>query len=251
MIREQTLEGGGVLHLTLDRPKANILDAEMIRGVRGAVERGLRPETKLLVFEGAGDHFCFGASVEEHRAEQAGEMLAGFHGMFRDLARAAVPTCAVVRGQCLGGGLELASWCTWIVASPDARLGQPEIRLAVFPPMASLLLPWRVGGGAALDLCVSGRSLTAARALEIGLLSAVSEDPGAWWRALYAEQLAPMSASSLRLAERAARLSLLRRMEAELPALERLYLDELMATRDANEGIQAFLERRRPTWTNS
>ncbi len=251
MIREQTLEGGAVLHLTLDRPAANILDAEMIGGVRRALRQSLRPETKLLVFEGAGEHFCFGASVEEHRAERAGEMLATFHGMFRDLARAAVPTCAVVRGQCLGGGLELASWCSWIVASPGARLGQPEIRLAVFPPMASLLLPWRVGGGAALDLCVSGRSLGADEALDAGLISAVSEDPTAWWRALYAERLAPLSASSLRLAERAARLSLLRRLEDELPELERLYLEELMATRDANEGIEAFLERRRPTWTNT
>ncbi len=251
MIREQTLEGGAVLHLTLDRPVANILDAEMIGGIRRALEQSLRPETKLLVFEGAGEHFCFGASVDEHRAERAGEMLAAFHGMFRDLARAAVPTCAVLRGQCLGGGLELASWCTWIVASPGARLGQPEIRLAVFPPMASLLLPWRVGGGAALDLCISGRSLTADEALSAGLISAVSEDPTAWWRALYAERLAPLSASSLRFAERAARRSLLRGLEEELPELERLYLEELMATRDANEGIEAFLERRRPTWTNT
>lgn len=250
MIRARQLEGGGALHLTLARPKANILDAEMIRGIRAALERDVSAGTKLIVFEGEGAHFCFGASVEEHRAESAGEMLETFHGMFRDLARLGVPTCAVVRGQCLGGGLELASWCTWIVATPDACLGQPEIRLAVFPPMASVLLPWRVGGGAALDICVSGRTVTAAQALDMGLISAVTDAPEVWWREHYTSHLAPTSASSLRFAERAARRQLIRQLDAELPELERIYLSELMATHDANEGIQAFLERRRPTYTN-
>jgi cyclohexa-1,5-dienecarbonyl-CoA hydratase len=155
-----------------------------------------------------------------------------------------------VRGQCLGGGLELASWCTWIAASPDARFGQPEIVLAVFPPMASLLLPWRVGGAAALDLCVSGRSYSADEALACGLIQAVTDAPDAWWRALYTERLAPMSASSLRYAERAVRLTLTDQLDTHLPKIERIYLAELMATHDANEGIEAFIERRPPTFTH-
>ena len=251
MIRAETRKDGGVLHLTLARPKANILDAEMIHGITGALERDVTARTKLVVFEGEGAHFCFGASVEEHRAERASDMLATFHALFRTLGRLAVPTCAVVRGQCLGGGLELASWCTWIVASPDARLGQPEIRLGVFAPMASVLLPWRVGGGPALDLCVSGRSVTAEQALAMGLVTAVADDPTAWWTGLFDTSLATTSASSLRFAERAARRTLMQQLNHHLPEIERLYLGELMATHDANEGIEAFIERRPPTFTNA
>ncbi len=250
MIRAEGLEGGAVLHLVLDRPPANILDARMIASIVASLDSHVTDDTKLIVFEGAGDHFCFGASVPEHQKDQAGDMLSSFHGMFRKLARLAIPTCAVVRGQCLGGGLELASWCTWIVATPEARLGQPEIKLAVFPPMASVILPWRVGGGAGLDLCVSGRSVRTEEALSMGLITAISEDPGGWWHKRYERNLAPTSASSLRFAERAVRGELERRMDTHLPTLEALYLDELMNTHDANEGIVAFIERRKPNFSN-
>jgi cyclohexa-1,5-dienecarbonyl-CoA hydratase len=242
---------GAALRLVLDRPKANVLDAAMIGALSDALRTRVTSATRLVVFEGAGDHFCFGASVEEHQADQAAAMLETFHGFFRTLAEIGVPTCAVVRGQCLGGGLELASWCTWIVATPGARLGQPEIKLAVFPPMASLLLPWRIGGAHALDLCVSGRSVTAHEALAMGLVNVVTDDPQVWWRALVTEHLATTSAGSLRHAERAARVSLLHQLDTLLPALERSYLSELMATHDANEGIVAFIERRKPTYSNT
>lgn len=251
MIRVEALEDGAVVRLVLNRPKANILDAAMIGAIVEALDAQVHKHTKLVLFEGEGAHFCFGASVEEHQAEQAGDMLRAFHGLFRKLAELAVPTCAIVRGQCLGGGLELASWCTWIVATPDARLGQPEIKLAVFPPMASLLLPWRVGGAHGLDLCVSGRSVKAEEAQQMGLISAVTDDPESWWRALFDKHLAPTSASSLRFAERAARIDLSERFETQLPKLEQLYLSELMNTFDANEGIAAFLERRPAKYTHA
>jgi cyclohexa-1,5-dienecarbonyl-CoA hydratase len=251
VIKREKREDGAMVRIVFDAPKGNILDGKMIRAISEALDADVETGTKLVVFEGAGKHFSFGASVEEHRREEAPAMLDAFHGLFRQLARLAVPTCAIVRGQCLGGGLELASYCTFLVATPDARLGQPEIRLAVFPPMASLLLPWRIGGGAALDLCVSGRAVDAAEAHRIGLVNAVAEDPEAWVNALFAESLRPTSASSLRFAERAARADLARRMEQDLPALERLYLDELMTTHDANEGIAAFIERRPPQLRNA
>ncbi len=235
---------GAVLHLLLDAPRANILDDALLRGLSGALERHLRPDVKVVVFEGVGPNFSCGASVAEHRAEQAPAMLARFHGLFRQLAAQAVPTAALVRGYCLGGGLELASWCTWVVATPDASFGQPEIKLGVFPPMASLLLPWRVGAGPALDLCVSGRTIGAIEAHRLGLVSAVAEDPSAWWQAFFAEHIAATSAAALRFAERAARVGLQATLDAHLPALERMYCDELMKTHDANEGIAAFLEKR-------
>ena len=249
MIRCATKLEGAVLHLVLDQPKGNVLSSKMIGAISEALDREVEAQTRLIVFEGAGKHFCFGASVEEHQAARAQAMLTAFHGLFRKLAELAVPTCAVVRGQCLGGGLELASWCSWIVATPDARLGQPEIQLAVFPPMASILLPWRAGGRVALDLCVSGRSMRADEALAAGVINAVSEEPEAWWNDL-AERLVKSSASSLRYAERAVRRPLMRQLEHDIPELERLYVDELMTTHDGNEGIAAFLERRAPEYTH-
>ncbi len=242
---------GRALHILLNTPKANILNAAMIGAISKAVDTMVSDETCLIVFEGAGDHFCFGASVEEHRAEEAAAMLAAFHGLFRKLASLGVPTLAVVRGQCLGGGLELASWCTWIVATPEAQLGQPEIQLAVFPPMASLLLPWRAGGQVALDLCVSGRSLSSDAALSLGVINAVTEDPTAWWDDLVEKRLSRTSASSLRFAERAVRKQLMHQLETVLPDLEQLYLDHLMKTHDANEGIHAFIERRKPNFKHN
>ena len=250
MIRSERLYGGAVVRLVLDRPKANLLDLEMIRGISNKLDEDVGAGTKLVIFEGAGGHFSFGASVKEHEKAQARQMLEAFHGLFRKLAELAVPTCALIRGQCLGGGLELASWCSMVAASPEARLGQPEIQLAVFAPMASLLLPWRVGGGAALDLLVTGRSVTAEEALRLRLVDAVTENLEGWWRSRYEAHMAGASAIALRFGERAARASLMASMRRDLPELERLYLEGLMETHDANEGIAAFLEKRRPDYQN-
>jgi cyclohexa-1,5-dienecarbonyl-CoA hydratase len=248
----ERLEERRILLLRLAAPKANILDRPMLDAIGGALE-GLELDSALraILFEGAGPNFSFGASVEEHRPERVAEMLARFHGLFRRLIDLGVPTVAIVRGQCLGGGLELASFASWIFAAPSAVFGQPEIKLGVFPPLASLLLPWRLGGGAALDLCVSGRSIGAAEAQRRGLVHAVAEDPASAALDFVREHLLPLSATSLRFAERAARSDLLSRLERALPALERLYLDELMATPDAVEGIQAFLDKRPPRFGGS
>lgn len=251
MVRTESYCDGFVLHIELNRPKANILDEAMIRSIDGALDAEVTQQTRLIVFEGAGNHFCFGASVEEHRAEKAQDMLTAFHGLFRKLAKLAIPTCAVVRGQCLGGGMELACWCSWIVATPDAQFGQPEIKLAVFPPMASILLPWRCGGQLALDLCLTGRSLNAEQALQLGVISAVAENPKQWWQSLVQDHLSKTSATSLRFVERAVRLKLQEQMDCDLPKLERLYVDELMKTHDANEGINSFLERRSPNYISN
>jgi cyclohexa-1,5-dienecarbonyl-CoA hydratase len=246
------LNEGQVLSLTLDAPKANILDTKMVLELIAAVEEAAADDgLKAIVIEGAGKHFSFGASVEEHAAEKVGEMLPTFHALFRALSRAAIPTVAVVRGQCLGGGMELASYCSWIFAGEGAAFGQPEIKLAVFPPVASVILPWRLGGGRALDLCVSGRSITAQHARDIGLVHSVSADPGETARAFIAEHVLSKSATALRFAERAARHGLSLALDSHLRAIEALYLDELMKTPDANEGIAAFIERRPPNYAQS
>lgn len=248
-IKSELRHDDQVLHLLLDAPKANVLDGEMMAQISSAIdEHDANPRLKAIIFEGAGKHFSFGASVEEHTKDRAKQMLSAFHGMFRRLAELGVPTLSIVRGQCLGGGMELASFTSWIFASPTAAFGQPESSLAVFPPMASVLLPWRVGGGHAVDLCVSGRSITAEEAKSIGLVHSVDEDPAATCDAFIEQHLLPKSASSLRFIEKAARLSLSDALERQLPVLEALYLDKLMETRDANEGINSFIERRKPVF---
>ncbi len=249
-----TEHDGAVERIVLNRPKANVLDAAMIGAIRAHVA-GLaeRRDLRQIVFEGAGKHFCFGASVEEHRKERAPAMLEAFHAMFRELEALAVPTTALVRGQCLGGGLELAAFCSHVIAEEGAQLGQPEIKLAVIAPMASILLPYRVGEGRAQDLLLSGRSVDALEARAMGLVNAVAA-PGEGEEALQgwiAGEILPLSPSSLRFAYRTARLALARRLERDLPEIERIYVDELMETHDANEGIASFLERRRPEFDGS
>jgi cyclohexa-1,5-dienecarbonyl-CoA hydratase len=180
-------------------------------------------------------------------------MLEQFHGLFRALIGLAVPTAALVSGQCLGGGLELALMCNLMFVDESASLGQPEINLGVFPPPASLILPLKIGQARADELLLSGRSIKGPEAAAMGLAfrcAATREAMLAEAEQWTVQQILPKSASSLRFAVKAARSAFNDALSEGLTRLERLYVDELMATHDANEGIAAFLERRQPTWMN-
>lgn len=236
---------GALLRLRLSRPKANLIDAGMIGALRSALREHL-PGTRLraVLLDADGPHFSFGASVEEHLPESCAGMLRELHALILQLLASPVPVLVAVRGQCLGGGLEVAIAGHRIFAAPGAVFGQPEIRLAVFAPAASCLLPERIGRSSAEDLLLSGRSIGAEEAHRIGLVDALAEDPGRAALAYFEEHLAPRSASSLRFAVRAARIGLVDRVGAKLAEAERLYLEELMATHDALEGLTAFIEKR-------
>ena len=251
-VRLEIEEHGALWRVTLATPKANIIDSEKISRLSSIFEAARSAAgLKAIVLEGEGHHFSFGASVEEHLPGAFERMIPAFGGMFRQMFDCSVVTLAAIRGQCLGGGLELACVCHRLFAAPDARLGQPEIVLGVFAPIASVLLAGRVGRGPAEDLCLSGRTISAAEALRIGLVDEVVEDPGAAALAYAREHLLPRSASSLRLAARAVRGPFARAFEDDLARAERLYLTELMATHDAREGLTAFLEKRQPIWRNA
>jgi cyclohexa-1,5-dienecarbonyl-CoA hydratase len=248
----EILHGGQVVRLTLNAPKANVLDAEMMAELQTALDdlRG-QPSVKLVQFTGTGDHFCFGASVPEHTREQAPQMLKQFHQLFFTLADLAIPTAAVVSGQCLGGGMELALMCNFMFADKSANLGQPEIQLGVFAPPASLLLPMKVGQARADDLLLTGRVISAEEAAGMGLLTALYDDRESMLAGVdtwTAKQIVRKSASSLKFAVKAARLEFNRVVKERLKEQERFYIDELMVTHDANEGIASFLEKRRPDW---
>lgn len=248
----QALEHGAVWRVTLATPKANLLDIEMSAQLSSIFDRAREARAlKAILIEGQGAHFSYGASVQEHLPGKCEAMLRGFHRLFYQLLELNVVTLAAVRGQCLGAGLELAAFCHRVFASPDARLGQPEIALGVLAPVASVALAERVGRSPAEDLCLSGRSIAAEQALLIGLVDEIAEDPAEAALGYVREFLLPRSASSLRIAARAIRSGYARRFREELAEIERLYLEDLMSTKDAVEGLEAFLEKRDPSWSNS
>lgn len=250
----ERLEAGAYWDVRLSGSKGNILDSRLVEALTRLFERAAADrELKTICLRGEGNHFSFGASVPEHLPEQVGDMLPRFHALFRALAASSVPCLAAVRGQCLGGGLELAMFCHRIFAAPDAKLGQPEIVLGVFAPVASLLLHERVGRARAEDLCLTGRTVSADEALRMGLVDVLSDDPERAALEYFRQYFAPKSASSLRFAVKACRHRIERLLVEDLPAIEKIYLDPregLMSTSDAVEGIQAFLDKRPPSWGN-
>jgi len=238
-----------LLRLTLARPKANLIDAAMIAALFDAFEAHRHaPDLRGVLVDHDGPHFSFGASVEEHLPAHCAQMLASLHALLGAMLEYPAPILVAVRGQCLGGGLELALAGGPIFAAPDAKFGQPEMKLGVFAPAASVLLPWRVNQPAAEDLLFSGRTIGAEEARAIGLVQHVADDPAATALAYFAEHLAPRSAASLRHALKAARGARVKRAKERLADVERLYLDGLMVTHDANEGLDAFLAKRPPLW---
>jgi cyclohexa-1,5-dienecarbonyl-CoA hydratase len=240
-----------LLRIRLARPKANVINEEMIEALAEAfadAHARAAPAIRAVLLSAEGPHFSFGASVEEHLPETCAAMLSSLHALVLRMLECPVPVLVAVRGQCLGGGLEVALSGHLLFAAPGASLGQPEIVLGVFAPAASCLLPERVGMAAAEDLLLSGRSIDGNEALRIGLVHAVADDPEAAALAYFDEHLAKRSASSLSFAVRAARAGLVERVRAKLAAVEELYLTGLMRTRDATEGLTAFLEKRPAQW---
>jgi cyclohexa-1,5-dienecarbonyl-CoA hydratase len=241
--------GGGLLRLRLARPKANIVDAEMIAVLHGAlVAHGSNRALRGVLLDAEGPHFSFGASVEEHLPARCAQMLASLHALIVAMVEFPVPILVSVRGQCLGGGLEVALAGQWIFAAPDAQFGQPEMKLGVFAPAASVLLPYRVNLPLAEDLLYSGRSIAAAEAKACGLVHTLADDPEIAALGWFHEHLEGKSAAALACATAAARGAMRRDVRQRLADVEHLYLDRLMATRDANEGLVAFLAKRKPQW---
>ena len=248
------LHGGSVARLTLRAPKANILDAAMITaldaGVRDIIERR---NLHAVIITSEGPHFSFGASVEEHLPDRIRPTLAALHGLLRRLLDVPAPTIGALRGQCLGGGLELALACDLLVAEESAQLGCPEIKLGVFPPAASALLPVRIGAARAAALTLTGASIGGREAAAIGLVARVAPDGGleASVDGWLSDAFLSRSPVGLRFAAMAIRAEARRAAVEILPGAERLYLDEMMREPDAVEGIRAFLEKRDPRWMGS
>jgi len=236
--------------ITLAEPPLNILDIAMLADLRDALA-AVKPDRHCLIIDAQGDKaFSAGASVQDHLGDRVATMLGNFHDCFRILARLDLVTVALVRGAALGGGCELALACDFVLASDRAKFGQPEINLGVFPPVAAYQLSRQTAPRKGLELLLTGEPVDAATAERLGLVNAVfpaadfDASSEQWLQRLYRQ-----SASSLRFARKAFRLAQSADFDERLAAVERLYLEELMITGDANEGLNAFIEKRKPAWS--
>ena len=253
-VSAELLESGTLLRLVLDSAPGNILTSGLIEQLERALtahenERSLR----MVVLQGAGGQFSWGASVEEHRRAAAPAMLRAMSRLVRHVARYPVPVAALIEGRCLGGGFELALACQLIFTTPDALMGCPEIKLGVFPPVLAALGPSRLGGALSTRLVLTGESLTAADARACGFSTAVFDgpDPFARFTDWYRKGPARLSAAALRTAAQAVRVGSAPILGARLEELEQLYLDRVLTSHDGNEGIEAFLARRAPVWEDA
>lgn len=241
-----------VARITLAKPPLNILTIAMMKEVADAIQRlGGQHDVCAVVFGAApGSHaFSAGASVEEHKPETVYQMLGAFHGIFRALDQLSKPVVAAVGGAALGGGCELVAFADIVVAAQSARFGQPEIKLGVFPPVSSVLLPRVIGEKKAREMILTGELLTAEEARAVGLINHVVPDNAV--DAKTEEVLAAlrqMSVPALELSRRALGETVGLPFEEALKRAEDIYLNQLMSHSDPGEGVQAFIDKRPPLW---
>jgi cyclohexa-1,5-dienecarbonyl-CoA hydratase len=244
-----TFDGASAL-VTLDHPQVNSLDRLHVLALEERIrEASRRRDTKLIAIASKGHDFSAGLDVNELVPERADLLIKAFHSLIRLLLTIEVPTMSLVQGRALGGGAELALACDFVFAETTASFGFPEIRLGLFPPVAAVLLERRVGRTKAADLLLCGAAINAEAAERRWLINALV-NPGDLVNALelMRERLQPFSAASLRMSKRAMALGSSADPIAGLSLVERVFLKELIATHDAREGVEAFLEKRGPVW---
>lgn len=237
----------GISRITLNRPPVNVLNSAMLEEFTAAITEAA--DARVVVLAARGKAFCAGVDVGEHLPEKVAPLLGRFHAACRGLLALDAPTIAAVHGPALGGGCEVVMLCDFVIAARSATFGQPEIRLASYPPVAAAALEHLVGLRRALSLMLLGDVLTADAAQAAGLVTTVTDD-GALEETVEGliGRFAQLSAPALRMAKRAALQNFRRAFEEALQAAEHLYLHELIGTADAREGITAFLEKRAPVW---
>ncbi|HKR00920.1 MAG TPA: enoyl-CoA hydratase-related protein [Pyrinomonadaceae bacterium] len=240
--------------IRFSRPPLNVFNIAMMRELTDAVnECATRRDMVAIVFEAGKSSRAFsaGVAVEEHVEETIYQMLDSFHGIFRALEQAAKPVIAVVDGAALGGGCELVAGCDIVIASDRSRFGQPEIKLGVFPPIAAVLLPRIIGDKRARELILTGEMIDAHEALRLGLVNAVVPTTGLGQKTEeLLVRLRELSAPALEAARRAIDLGRGSTLEEALRPVEDFYLNELMKSEDAHEGVNAFMQKRKAVWKN-
>ena len=240
-------------YLIIDRPPVNILDIPTMEEMNDAIlSLGDSTDVKVLVLGSTGEKaFSAGVDVADHTEDRVDSMLETFHGIFRNLQKIDAVTVAACKGLTLGGGCEVALFCDLIFAADNLKIGQPEIKLSVFPPIALLVLPRLVGLKHAAELLLTGKVITAAEAEKIGLVNKVV--PLDTFDTALEDFIQPFSELSLvgiKYSKKGLALGLESSFQEGLERIEKLHKDSLMATEDAHEGLKAFMEKRAPMWKN-
>jgi len=243
----------GVATLTLNRPPLNVLNIEMMEEINTYFESLLKEKAlKLLVVQAAGKAFSAGVDVGEHLGDLVYKMIEVFHKMFRLMDVLKVPSISVVNGSALGGGCELAVYCDMVIATEKAKFGQPEIQVGVFPPIAALAFPRMMGRKKALELILSGDVISAQEALALGMINKIVPEASLAEEVnRFVEKFKRLSGIVLKLTKEATLAGLNDDSERGLKVIEKIYLDRLMKTNDAMEGLKAFLDKRKPAWKDS
>ena len=238
--------------ITFNNLPLNILNIEMMKEINKALTEFQSKNLKVLILNANGKAFSAGVDVADHTKEKVGEMIHVFHEIFTNLYKINAPTVALVNGAALGGGCEVATFCDIVIASEKSKFGQPEIKVGVFPPVAAAIFPKLMWSKKALELIVTGDVISAEEAKELGLVNHIlpvenfDEDA----EKIITEKLASNSAIVLQLTKRAFMEGATRNYSESIKEIENIYLNELMKTSDANEGLAAFLEKRQPVWKN-
>ena len=250
-VRWETRDGVGFL--TLDHPPVNILTRDVLAQCRAVLDAATADQTlRVLLLRAEGRHFSAGADVGEHLPGSWEDMIPEFIATIQQLDAFPIPVVAAVQGRCLGGGFELVLPADLIIAADDAAFGQPEIVLGVMAPAACALLPDILPATHAAHLLYSGDPLTAPDALRLGLVHQVvpvSELASA--ADALVRRITRHSRAALRATKAALKGDRLAERRARLERMGDRYAHDLMTTRDAVEGLTAFLEKRRPQWSHA
>ena len=241
----------GVAKITINRPPFNILNVETLKEISKTLEVvGKDGGIKVLVVTGAGEKaFSAGVEIKDHLPDAIEETLEAFHRVFHLLAELNKPTVAAVRGFAYGGGCELASACDIVLASEDAQFGQQEVKVGAIPTVATVLLPRIIGRKKALEIILTGDTLEATEAKQIGLVNEVF--PVAELEKAVNELVEKFKRKSsvvLKLIRMAVYQGLNKDFKEALNGVTDIYLNRLIKTEDAVEGLKAFLEKRKPVW---
>jgi cyclohexa-1,5-dienecarbonyl-CoA hydratase len=237
-------------HLTLEHSPLNVIDLPMMDELVSAFsEVNALPSISIVTLSGHGTSFSAGVDVAAHAPDKIAEMLEKFHAIIRAIVSTRKVVLAVVGGNCLGGAAELAMVSDILITTESANWGFPEIKLGCFPPVASAALSGLIGQKRAADLILTGRSITGLEAAAIGLATvAVPDDQLSYAVEQKLSLLSELSPSALGLAKKAIYAGATLGFDEMLQRSEKIYLDELMRTHDAQEGIRAFLEKCPPNW---
>lgn len=240
-----------VVRIAMDRPPLNVLDISLLRELDGVLAAYIEnTATDVMVIQGAGQRaFSAGVDIRDHTRENVPEMLDVVHGVIRKLLLLPQVTIALVRGVCLGGGCELATSCDFVIASDDSSFATPEIDVGCYPPVALARFSSLIGYHRAAEMILTGRRFSAQEAFAIGLINRVlASDQLETGLTSLLEELLGKSGAVLRIALKGLREVSLRGFSDALKRSEELYRDELLRTNDVDEGIRAFLEKRKPKW---